>query len=190
MVVALAAAFYNFNAILMAAFPAFVLPQITSPQLIVSAFPALSAVAKASMRTVTVLVVLALVSHIVQVAWSRYRWWVVALGLIALAGMLPGEVHTFGEFLLAYSELLVQAGVIVAVCVFLIRDNLLAYGLAAWTITLGSAAAELFEQQNPRLQLQGWIVICILLLTVSWAIAPAFYRPRGRTDLELSDTPA
>ncbi len=187
---ALAAALYNFNAILMAAFPAFALPQITSPQLIVSAFPALSAVAGAATSTVKVLIVLALVSHIVLTVRSRQRWWVIALVLIALAGMLPGGVHTIGEFLLAYSERLVQASVIVAMCVFLLRNNLLAYGLAVWTITLGSAAAELFAQQNTRLQLQGWIVIGILLLTVTWAIAPAFSRPQGRTGLERAETPA
>ena len=171
---ALAAALHNFNAMVLSAFPAFALPQIASPQLIVSAFPALSAIAGAAKNTLKVLVVLALVAHIVRAAWPRYRWWTIALGLLALAGLLPGDVHTGGEFLLAYAELLVQASVIVAICFFLIKGNLLAYGLAAWTISLGSAAAELFQQQNARLQLQGWILICALLLTVIWAIAPRF----------------
>jgi len=171
-----AAALHNLNAMILAAFPAFALPQITSPQIIVSAFPALSAIAGAAKSTVAVLVVLALVSHVVRFVWSRNRWWVIALGLIALTGMLPSNVRTIGEFLLAYSERLVQLSVVIAICVFLIKGNLLAYGLAAWTISLISAAAELFEQQNPRLQLQGWIVICVLLLTIIWTIAPAFYR--------------
>jgi len=115
----------------------------------------------------------------VKVVSSHHRWWVIALSLIALTGMLPSDVRTIGEFLLAYSERLVQLSVVIAICVFLIKGNLLAYGLAAWTISLISAAAELFEQQNPRLQLQGWIVICVLLLTIIWAIAPAFYRSGG-----------
>jgi hypothetical protein len=183
---ALAAALHTVNAIVMAAFPAFALPQISSPQLIVSTFPALSAIAGAAKSTVEVLVILALVSHIVQVAWSRYRWWVIALGLIALAGMLPSDVHTIGEVLLAYSERLVQVSVIVAMCVFFFKRNLLAYGLAAWTISLGSAAVGLFAQQNTRLQLQGWIVICVLLLTVTWAIAPAFYSRWGRIGREAT----
>lgn len=181
---ALAAGLYNFKAILMLKFHSYALPQISSPQLVVSVFPALSAIAGAATRTILVLVVLALVSRIAQTIWSRHRWLAIALGLIALAGMLPSETHTIGEFFLAYTELLVQASAVVAMCVFLFRNNLLAYGLAVWTIALGSAAAVLFAQQNTWLQVQGWIVICILLLTVAWAIAPAFYSPLDRTGLE------
>ncbi len=183
---ALAAGLYKLNAVLLVAFHAYALPQISSPQLIVSAFPALSAIAGAATRTVTALVVLALVSRIAQTLWSRQRWLAIALGLLALAGILPGETHTLGEFLLAYTELLVQAAAVVAMCVFFFRRNLLAYGLAVWTLALGSAAAVLFAQQNPRLQLQGWIVICILLLSVAWAVAPAFSKPRDRSVLEPS----
>ena len=159
----------------MSRFPALALPEVHGADAIVSAFPALTVIASAVQRTVSLLVILALVYYVVQITAHR-RWLTVILGLAAVAGMLPIDVQTWGEFAFYFATGLAEAAVIVAFCVWLARDNLLAYVLAAWTISLSSVAAGLFAQHNPRLNFHGWLVAAVLLLSLAWALAPAFLR--------------
>ncbi len=177
LVTALAAAQPAVTTWAMSKFPALALPQVSGAEVVVSAFPALSAMAAAAQHTVQLLVLAGLVAFVWKITAGR-RWLAFLTGLVALGGMLPGDVQTWGEFAFYFVDGLAAAVVIAAVCLWLARDNVLAYVLAAWTVSLSSAAAGLFAQHNPRLNFNGWLVVVVLLLSLAWAVSPSLIRMR------------
>ncbi len=159
----------------MSRFPALALPTVYSADSVVSAFPALSAIASAAQRTLTQLVVLSLAIFVWQITAHR-RWLTAVIVFAVLCGMLPGDVHTWGEFAFYFIDGLIGGAVILAICLWLARDNRLAYGLSVWAVTLSSAAAGFFVQQNARLTFNGWVVVAVVLASIAWTVAPAFAR--------------
>ena len=75
------------------------------------------------------------------------------------------------------------AGLVCAVvfCLYFARHNYLAYALAFLAVSsLRNGMMQLLAQPNPRLQLQGWIVIAVLAAALVWALLPAVRRaPAG-----------
>ena len=166
-------------------FPRFALPAVGTPDIIVSAFPALSAIAGAVSSSLTMLVVLAIVVRAIHL--TSHRWVVIVAGLIALAGTLPPGVHEPGEFALYYVLRLCEVLVVVAVCLWIAHGNLLAYALTAWTVSLGLTAAELFAQHNG--QLTGQAALLVVVLVAALACAAITGKSRDHLSLEGGTTP-
>jgi len=119
------------------------------------------------------LTLLVVVMYIVE---RLHRWPGAAIlaGLVACAGLVPGTIHTPGEFFLYYIIRLMYLAAAVLFIKYLVRENYLAYLLTAWTLALLDKSADLLAQPASSLRFQGAILIALLLLTLGWAIAPAF----------------
>ncbi len=137
--------------------------------------PAAAVLAGAPNATLARLAVLALAAF--AVSRIRRRWVAIVLGLLVVAAMTPGQVHTPGEFALEGAAALVTLAVLAGYCLWVARDNYLAYALAVGGWVLMSKAVGLLAQPAGELQRQGWLVVAGLVLTVIWAVAPAFGRP-------------
>ena len=163
---------HRFQGILVDRFHAQAVLSIASPDIIVSAAPALAAVANAVRGLLTDAALLGLV---VLIAWQLTKSWTrYAAVLLALCATLPSEVRTPGEFLLHYTISLATAAAGVAFCWFFARRNYLAYALVLWLMALRTPMMQLFDTGNPALQLQGWLIAAIMAATVVWAVAPAW----------------
>ncbi len=147
---------------------------ISSPELIASASPALSAVADA-VRSVlfsgAVLGVFALIAQRLP-----RRWMQIPLGLLAACAIVPMDIHTAGEFVLHYGFACFTVACAALFCLYVARDNYLAYALVLWVAALRGPLVELFGNGNTALYVQGWMVATALVAVLVWAIAPAFGR--------------
>jgi membrane protease YdiL (CAAX protease family) len=179
----IALALNRFQGILVDRFHAQAVLSIASPDIIVSAAPALAAVANAVRGLLTDAALLGLV---VLIAWqltqplkpvrvTRY-----AAALLALCATLPSEVRTPGEFLLHYTISLATAAAGIAFCWFFARRNYLAYALVLWLMALRTPMMQLLDTGNPALQLQGWLIAAIMAASVVWGVAPAFLGRRAQ----------
>jgi len=140
--------------------------------------PAASGIAAACQETLFGLALLTVVAHLVRYL-QRWPGAAVLAGLVAAAGLVPGTIHTGGEFFLYYAVRLIYLGTAVAFVKYLVRGNYLAYLLIAWTLALLDKGADLLAQPAAPLRLQGCIPIALLLATLAWALAPLM-RVRSR----------
>jgi hypothetical protein len=176
----IALALTRFQGILVDRFHAQAVLSISSPDIIVSAAPALAAVANAVRGLLTdgallgLVVLLAgqLAGPLKSMRGMRY-----AAVLLALCATLPSEVRTPGEFLLHYAISFVAAAAGIAFCWFFARRNYLAYALVLWLMALRTPMMQLLGTGNSALQLEGWLIAGIMAASVAWAVAPAW---RGR----------
>ena len=150
---------------------------IGSPDLIVSAAPALAAVAAAARSLLMNAALLALIGLFVYQVKKRWLLWAAAAA--ALFVNLPTEIRTPGEFLLQYGAALLPASCALAFCLLFGRRNYLAYALVLWMMALRGPLTLLLGSQSPALQTQGWIVAAVLAATMVWAVAPAFRRAKA-----------
>jgi hypothetical protein len=172
----LALALHQFQGILAERFHAQAVFSIASPDIIVSAAPALAALANAVRGLLTDAALLGLLALL---AWQLTRPWMrYGAGLLALCATLPGEIRTPGEFLLAYTVSLAMAGAGIAFCWFFARRNYLAYALAIWLMALRTPMMNLLDSANASLQMQAWLLAAIMAATLVWAVAPAVLRRR------------
>jgi hypothetical protein len=94
--------------------------------------------------------------------------------------LVPGTVHTAGEFLLYYAIRLMYIAAAVVFVKYVARRNYLAYLLSAWTLALLDKGVDLLSQPAAGLRLQGGILIIVLLATLAWVLAPvAGLKPRA-----------
>jgi hypothetical protein len=161
----------HLHALLDARFHAQALITIASPNLIGSRAPAISAIADAARSVLFSGAVLGVFILIAQRLPRRWMW--IPLGLLTACALLP-DVHTAGEFALGYALacLTVMCGAVF--CLWIGRDNYLAYLLVLLVMALRGPLAELFGNANPALQVQGYLVATALAAVVIWAVAPAF----------------
>jgi hypothetical protein len=155
-------------------FHAQALPQITSPDLIVSKAPAISAFAAAVpawLRDGAALALIALLA-----VRARRRWMIAAGAAVGIAALLPGDVRTAGELGVHAGIALIAVACAVAFCVWFGRRNWLAYALVLWLFALRGPLLELLGNGNPSLDMQGWIVAAVAAATIIWAILPGFGR--------------
>ncbi|HEV2446068.1 MAG TPA: hypothetical protein VGS58_09105, partial [Candidatus Sulfopaludibacter sp.] len=164
------------QALLTGRFHALALPAISTPDLISSALPALSALAD-SVRSVIVMAAVVGVFVLIVRRLPR-RGLSIPLGLLAACALLPADVHTPAEFALHYAFACLGIGCAALFCLRIARDNYLAYALVLFAMALRGPLGELFGNGNAALQVQGWIVAAVLALVALWAAAPAL-RPKA-----------
>ena len=140
--------------------------------------PTASGIASACQEALSWLALLALVAYLVRYL-ERWPGAAVVGGLAAAAGLVPGTVHTAGEFLLYYAIRLIYLAAAVLLVKHIVRRNYLAYLLIAWTLALLDKGADLLAQPAAPLRLDGVILMVLLLATFVWALAPVF-RADGR----------
>ena len=161
---------HQVDTLLPARFHAQALYQIGPPELIVSAVPALSALA--DLRSVpTYAAILALAALIV--AGLRRRWLLVPLFLLAAFFYVPLDVRTPGEFALQYGIGLLAVVAAAVFCWVFARGNFLAYALVFIVLAARGPLGALFGNPAPGLNVQGWIVCFVLGVLVLWAVLPA-----------------
>lgn len=133
--------------------------------------PATSGIASACQEALFWLALLAVVAYVVRYL-ERWPGAAVLAGLAAAAGLLPGAVHTAGEFSLYYGTRLIYLAAAVLFVKYLVRRNYLAYLLIAWTLALLDKGGDLLSQPATPLRMQGGILIALLVATLAWALAP------------------
>jgi len=140
--------------------------------------PAASGIAGACRETLFWLALLAIIVYVVRYL-ERWPGAAVLAGLAAAAGLVPGTVHTAGEFLLYYAIQLIYLVAAVLFVKYLVRRNYLAYLLIGWTLALLERGADLLSQPAAPLRFQGGILIALLAATLIWALAPVLRVKRG-----------
>jgi hypothetical protein len=165
-------------AVLTARFHAYALFSISSPDLIVSTFPAIAALAGGVRLVLLNAAKIALAAVIVQKL--RKRWMLAPFALLAIFFEI-GDIRTPGEFALQYGLALITMGCIVAFCVWFARNNYLAYGLVLWLLALRPSLTQLFGNHNPGLQVQALLVTTALVASAAWAILPSLRRSSDTT---------
>ena len=139
--------------------------------------PSVSGIASACQETLYWLALLVLIAYLVE-RLERWPGAAILAGLVAAAGLIPGTVHTAGEFLLYYGIRLMYLAAAVLFVKYVARRNYLAYLLAAWTLSLLGKGADLISQPAASLRVQGSILIALLAGTLVWAVAPALVAGR------------
>jgi membrane protease YdiL (CAAX protease family) len=133
--------------------------------------PAASGIASACQQALSWLAVLVLVAYLVRYL-ERWPGAAVLAGLAAAAGLVPGTIHTGGEFLLYYGMRVIYLAAAVIFVKYVVGRNYLAYLLIAWTLALMDKSGDLLSQPAAALRVQGGILIAVLAATVAWVIAP------------------
>ncbi|SPF53302.1 Abortive infection protein [Candidatus Sulfopaludibacter sp. SbA4] len=164
------------EAALLDRFHAFALFSIGSPDLIVSAAPAVAAVAGAIRTTIVDAAVLGALALVLRKLAKP--WIAIPLALVAAFTLLPGDAHTPGEFALYYGLALAAVAAAALFCQRFARANYLAYVLVLWALSLRGPLVELFGNPIPALQVQGWIVAGALAASVVWMVLPAVSREK------------
>jgi membrane protease YdiL (CAAX protease family) len=160
------------QALLMDRFHTQALFAIGAPDIFASIAPAASVIASALGSVLLYATALAVVVQMARML--PQRWMAIPAGLLLAAAATSSDVRTAGEFALQYCVAL--AGLVCAVvfCRYIARQNYLAYALALLTVSsLRRGTMQLLVQPDPRLQLQGWIVIAVLIVALVWALLPA-----------------
>ena len=156
---------------LMTQFHSAALFSFSSPDLIASGSPAVSAVADALRSILSRGAILVLAAVLVH--QLRNAWMLVPVSLLVIFIGLPGDVHSGGEFLLYYAFNAISLACAAAFCFWIARGNYLAYALVIWILGLRAPMATLFANVNPGLQIQGWAIGIVLVLSLVWAVVPA-----------------
>jgi hypothetical protein len=142
--------------------------------------PAASGIASACQETLFWLALMAVVAYLVRYL-RRWPGAAVLAGLAAAAGLVPGTVHTAGEFFLYYAIRLIYFAAAVLFVKYIARRNYLAYLAIAWTLSLLDKGADLLSQPAAALRVQGGILIAVLAATLIWmALIPLRARDSGR----------
>ena len=174
--IGIAVALTQLRGVLFDAFPALALFSFDSPDLIVSAAPAVGALADAVLPMLLSAAALAAIA--IGIREVPKRWMLVPLALVALFMLLSADAHTPGEFALQYGLAFARAGAYALFCLWIARNNYLAYALAFWMMALRGPLQQLFATANPALHAQAWILAAAVPLAVVWAAYPAFTRRR------------
>jgi membrane protease YdiL (CAAX protease family) len=163
---------HQLQLLILGRFPGSALFSIGSPDLIVSAVPALAAVSGA-IRSVLIFGA-ALAAAVLVVSRLRSRWMVVALSAVAPFLLLPLDIRTPGEFALQYTLAALSLTATVVLCRYFARGNYLAYALVLWLLVLRAPLGDLLGNPYPAYQIQGFLLAFAGLDAVAWAILPAF----------------
>jgi len=162
---------HQMQALLLDRFHAQALFSIGSPDLIVSAAPALAAIADAVRSTIfygAMLGTLALIVRKLPQAWMK-----LLAGLVAVFLLVPLDIRTPGELALQYAIALLTVAAALLFCTGFARSNYLAYVVVLWALALRGPVVELFGTSIPAMHLQGWILVAALAASVVWAVLPA-----------------
>jgi membrane protease YdiL (CAAX protease family) len=171
--IALAAAFglsfavHQLEGLLIDRFHADALLSVGAPALIVSAAPALAALAEAIRG---ILIYAALLVTVVVIARGMPRRWMLAPAALLVAfALLPADVRTPGELALHYALALLTVAAAAAFCYYFGRRNYLAYAVVFWTMALRGPLSELYGNARP---VHFWALVAILIAGLLWALVP------------------
>jgi membrane protease YdiL (CAAX protease family) len=150
---------------------------VSAPDILASAAPAVGAVTDGVSTLILLGAALGLMAMlIVQV---NQRWAVVIGVMLALIATVSTDAHTIGEFALEYGMAVSMAATVLLFCWFFGRRNYLAYALVLWLASLASPLAELMATGNGAMQAQGWIIVLVAVISVVWAAGPAVWRRKA-----------
>lgn len=97
----------------------------------------------------------------------------VAFGLIAL---VPLTTRGPGEFLVGLLLVCIRIGALVALVRWVLRDNLLAYPLAALVLVAAARLAPYLGAGGAYFRTQGWIALVLLAVPVVWLVLDSLRR--------------
>jgi len=143
-----------------------------SPDSIVTASPALAALAESFRGTLLFSAAAAAVALLVR----KLKRWTVPLALVAVASMVPDEARTAPEFALHYGIALFTVSLAALWCWRFARNNYLAYALVFWILTLQGSISNLLGTAIPAMQIQGWILAAAVVAGATWVVLPGFMR--------------
>jgi len=106
---------------------------------------------------------------------TRHRWMVISGVLVLIAATVDTDAHTLGEFALEFGIGATLAAALIIFCWFFGQRNYLAYALVLWLGMLASPAAQLMGTAR---QWHAWAIVVVMVVSVLWAIWPAFTRRR------------
>ncbi len=155
---------------LMDRFHAQALFSIGSPDLIVSAAPALAAIANAVRSTIFYGSMVGTVALIAR--RLPKRWMQLGAGLLAVFVLMPTDIRTPGELAFEYGIALVTGAGMLLFCYRFARNNYLAYAVVLWALSLRGPLGELFGTSLAAMHVQGWIIAAVLAGSVVWAVLP------------------
>jgi membrane protease YdiL (CAAX protease family) len=161
------------EAVLADRFHTLALFSIGSPDLIVSAAPAVAATASAVRSTIVYGAVLGIIALMARRAPR------VAIALLLAFAMVSTDVRTVGEFALEYGGALASVAAAAAFCLWFARGNYLAYMLTLWALAMRGPLAEFFGN---GLTVQGWVLVGLASAAVLWAVAPGLARRRSTNE--------
>jgi hypothetical protein len=141
-----------------------------SPEILVSAAPAVAALASAVRSVLIYGALLALAALIA--GKLRRRWMLIPLAFAGACVLLPSGIHTPSEFALYYVRAVITVGLAALFCFAFARKNYLAYVLVLWMIALSGPIAQLFGNPNPAYLKNGWILAAVALVAIVWALVP------------------
>jgi membrane protease YdiL (CAAX protease family) len=154
-------------------------PLVSTPDVIASPSPVVSALA----GSVAPVLLFAATLVLLVVVLKAKRAWVRTAGAFLLTiALVTGSIHTRAEFALHYAESVLNVFAWLAFCRWFARGNYMAYGLMLWMLALSSPLGELFATANSSLQLQGWIAAAAAVAVLIWCAAPAL----GRKEHEVA----
>ncbi len=151
-------------------FHANALVSAANPALLVSAAPAIAAMAS-GIRTVVIYGALAATAGLI-VQHLRKQWIIVPLALATAFVFVPSGVRTAGEFALYYSMGAIAVSALAAFSFGFARRNLLAYAIVFWILALRGPMSQLLGNPNPSYVQNGWILAAVAILTTLWAVLP------------------
>ncbi len=114
----------------------------------------------------------------VLTTYLRSPAWRAALAALCVASFLPATARTLPEYLAAALTLAVVLGLVIAVVVFFLRDNPLAWLLGTW-IGLGGAAGIRLMQASEAYRFHGALAMAGVLAPAVWLLIEA-QRPEKR----------
>ena len=124
-----------------------------------------------------------LATAVLAVRMLPRRWMLAPLTLLAACALVSGDVRTFGEFALEYLLALAGIACSLAFCAWFARNNYLAYALVLGLLGAIPALSELLQSGNAGLEMQGWIVVAVVVAAIAWAVAlgllPSAGEPHG-----------
>ena len=167
--------FYHWLAAVVAdRFHSVALVEVAYPSLIGLPAPAFAGLAHVVQAIFTRAAVLAIGALAVQKL--RRRWMLVPLALLAACMMVSEEVRTPAEFALEYLPAVVGVGLTMAFCLWFARANYLAYALVVGMAAVHAVVVELLHSGNAGLEMQGGIVLAVVLVCLVWAVGPGLVR--------------
>ena len=171
----LALCLHKLNELALQRFHAQALYGFGSPDLIISAQPAIAALAGAVR---TVLMTAALLATLALVRERFRKPWVLALMISGGAIIGLPSVHTGAELALHFGLGVAVTASAAAFCLWFARGNYLGYYLVLWAWALRGPISELFGNPLPALRVDRWILSIAMAALLLWAIYPIAVRIR------------
>ncbi|HVT45666.1 MAG TPA: CPBP family intramembrane glutamic endopeptidase [Thermoanaerobaculia bacterium] len=156
------------------------------PQFLASPFPALIVLWQVVMATLLGAAAVAAVAHARTMASERRRWLVVPSFFVALTLSLIDAWADGLEIVVTFVISALTAALIYALFRFVLHSAYLAIPVAIFTWQALRKGMLLLQNDRVDLQLNGWIVLAVLVSVLLWVGAPSL-RAREGGELQIAD---